>query len=160
MNAIVDIISKEVLSVFEGAAPDQIPAGRVVIRLVDVPNLFNATTHTRVFERYEVAGAKVTRFWKVTEKTPQELYEAQLAKGYTDPTTGIKLKTTEHAQAKFGQLATLLSAALSAGAVAPSAPHRIYDFSEAEHNLPTVELMALLLRYGFFCAQLFIDHAP
>lgn len=93
-------------------------------------------------------------------QTQAEIYETHLDLGYVDAATGIKLKTTESAQAKFAQLVTLLSVALQANAVQPTTTQEFYDFDDAAHTLPISAIIALLMRYGFFCANLFNTYAP
>lgn len=111
------------------------------------------------------ANADADLAWAIAHPTPpvptrQQVYEAQLAAGYLDSATGLKLKTTEYAQGKFTSQVALLNLALSAGACSPTTPQTIWDFAGQPHTLATSDLLALMLRYGVFCTQLFANYAP
>ena len=89
-----------------------------------------------------------------------QIYAAQLAAGYTDEATGIKLKTTEQAQSKFTQGLVLIARALDAGQLTDESTFSIWDFDNVEHVLTVADYRALILRYGLFCQQLFNVYAP
>ena len=94
------------------------------------------------------------------EPTEEDIYIAQLNSGYEDATTGIKLKTTERAQAKFTSQVALIQLALSAGAIDGQTAQTFFDFSDAAQQLTTADFLALMLRYGAHCQYLFINYAP
>jgi hypothetical protein len=93
-------------------------------------------------------------------KTDAEIYADQLAAGYLDPVTGIKLKTTEGAQAKFTSQVTLLQVAIGAGALTTSSPTQLWDFDDNPHTLTVAQAFGLLLRYGLHCQTLFATYGP
>jgi hypothetical protein len=160
MKALVDISLRRVLSVFDGTIPADLPRGQVAMRLVDEPATYNAETQTRVFDRYEIAGAKVTRIWTVAAKTPAQIYAEHLAAGYVDAVTGYKLKTGEYDTMKFTQQLVRLNSKLQNGDMLPTDLQSFWDFNDVEHELPAAEMVALLDRYGDFCTELFNTYAP
>lgn len=160
MNAIIDLDPKLVVAFVESRPAASLPLGHILVPVVDDKPTCNLQTERLVLSLTEIAGAKVIRHYVVQALTAQEIYEQYLVAGYTDAITGLKLKTTEYAQAKFSQLVTLISTALAAGAVQPTDTQTIYDYAEEEQSLTVTALLALLLRYGFFCTQIFHDHAP
>ncbi len=92
------------------------------------------------------------------QPTQAEIYFAQQAQGYLDSETGLLLKTTEAAQSSFVRLLTLLREAESLGALPPTAI--IWDATNSPHELSVIDLRALMVRYGLYCAQLFAEFAP
>lgn len=92
---------------------------------------------------------------------PQDqIYADHLAAGFDDPVTGIKFKTVERAQAKFGRMCTLIDLATNQGAMSADSVVTLFDYSEAQHELTVAEFRALMLRYGIYCKQLFDQFAP
>ncbi|HLP26665.1 MAG TPA: hypothetical protein VK477_13375 [Acidobacteriota bacterium] len=89
-----------------------------------------------------------------------QIYAEQLALGFTDPVTGLKLKTTEYAIGKFTSAAQLVQLALSLGAIDAAAPQTFWDFTDVERTLPTSDFLALMLRYGVAVKQTFDTYAP
>ncbi|HVT74591.1 MAG TPA: hypothetical protein VHD61_15765 [Lacunisphaera sp.] len=89
-----------------------------------------------------------------------QIYDQQQALGYVDTATGLKLKTTEYAQAKFTSQVALVRLALSAGAIDDSTAQNFWDFDNAEQTLSTADFLALMLRYGLHCKTLFDTFAP
>ncbi|WP_438482725.1 hypothetical protein [Oleiharenicola lentus] len=97
--------------------------------------------------------------------TPAQIYAAQLAVGFLDADTGVKLKTTERARSMFTSQATLIQLALGVlplEARAPflASPQQIWDFNDEEQTLSTADLIGLLLRYGQHWQTLFNQYAP
>lgn len=92
--------------------------------------------------------------------TAAQIYAEQQSLGYLDATTGLKLKTTEHAQAKFTSQVALVQLALSAAVITPATPQTIWDFADAEQELSTADFLGLMLRYGLHCKTLFDEYAP
>lgn len=92
--------------------------------------------------------------------TAAQIYADQQALGYVDIPTGLKLKTTENAQAKFTSQVTLLQLALSAGAITTATPQTFWDYADVEQTLTTGDLFALMLRYGMHCKTIFDQYAP
>lgn len=157
--AIVNLAAQEVVGLTNDTSAI-LPVGQAYFRYQEIGVPFDPATHREVFSHDQIVGAKVIRHFAIEPLTQQEIYDRHLAAGYVDATTGLKLKCTEYAQAKFTQLVTLLSTALAAGAVQPTDLQTIFDFDNTEHELSVADLLALLLRYGTHCAQLFRDHAP
>jgi len=89
-----------------------------------------------------------------------QIYDTKLAEGYTDATTGFKLKATEYAQTKFGQDYVRIDAKIKMGAIAASDLQVFWDIENVEHSLPANDLLALLIRYSDYCATLFGLYAP
>lgn len=122
------------------------------------------------FEAMTVAGfeawraAEIAGGWaptvEVAEPSEQEIYEAQLAAGYEDATTGIKLKTTERAWQMFSAQVTLIQVALNAQAITTSTPQTFFDFHGQQQALTTGQFIGLMLRYGAHCREIFINYAP
>jgi hypothetical protein len=108
----------------------------------------------------EIAGGWAPPPAPPVQKTDAEIYAEHLALGFTDPVTGIKLKTTEGAQAKFTSQATLLQVALGAGAITVASNTQVWDFNDSPHTLTVGAALGLLLRYGLHCQQLFADYGP
>lgn len=160
MRAILNVRTKEVISVFDGAMPGDRAADQVIVPVVENPAEFDPSTHKRTLDRYEISAAKVIRHWIVAEKTPQEIYDEHLAAGYVDAETGLKLKTTERAIELFSQLASHIVLALSLNEVELSTSRVIFDYDDAPHELTIGDLRPLLYRYGLHCAQIHHDYAP
>lgn len=96
--------------------------------------------------------------------TPQlsdeQIYAEHLAAGYDDPVTGLKLKTVERAQAKFGRMCTLIDLGVSQGVMTSESMVTLFDFNEAPHELTVTAFRALMLRYGLHCKTVFDLYAP
>lgn len=100
--------------------------------------------------------------WSVEAGEPDEyaVWQQHLDAGYEDQVSGIKLKTTVEAQEYFAHMVTLLTLAMSAGAIDSNTVQAIWDYDGVSHNLTTGDTLALLLRYGIFCQQLFNLYKP
>lgn len=93
-------------------------------------------------------------------QTDAEIYAAQQALGYLDTTTGIRLKCTEYAQAKFTSQVALTRLALSLGAITGATEQTLWDADNTEHTLSTDAFLLLMLRYGMHCKAIFDQYAP
>lgn len=114
---------------------------------------FDPETQTRKFKRYDIVSGSVYVVFDFFSKTADEIYKDKLDAGYLDTETGIKLKTTQSAQAEFSQTMVLMN-------MLPDGTYSIWDYNDAELKLPKADIVALLGRYGTFCYQLFCDYAP
>ena len=160
MKAIVDIAEGRVTQVVADDVRTALPAGQAYLRLVEVKPEIDAATHRLQLIGDEIAGAKVVRRWGAIPLTSEQIWQGHLDAGYVDALTGIKLKTTEYAQAKFSQAEIWLKSALEQGALTPASQQTIFDFDDVERTLSVAELRGLLLRYGFHCVQIFNNYAP
>lgn len=109
---------------------------------------------------YVISPHDVNKRWTVTAIPDAEAYAMKLAEGYTDATTGKKLKTTESAQAEFTKQNSLYELALKKGAVTESTEVTFWDFEDNPHVLTLSEYQNLLLRYGLYCQYLYANFAP
>jgi hypothetical protein len=158
MKALLDINTSNVFLVADDTAPTK---GQIFVPIYrDLPKHDPlAYDSEETAPKYDGKRAVIT--YKLKALTPAESYTKRLSRGsYTDAPTGLKLKITESAQAKFTQQFTLLTAALAAGVTNPQDEQTFYDYKDEEKKLSTTDLLALLLRYGTYCQKVFIDYAP
>jgi hypothetical protein len=89
-----------------------------------------------------------------------ELYQTAIESGYLDETTGVKLKTTKHAQEMFTALVTMLQEGISLGLITNDTLQVIWDFNNEPVTLTVLQIRQLLFRYGMHCKTFFDDYAP
>lgn len=106
---------------------------------------FNQDTHSCALENGE---------WVVSPKTPLSLEEV-LSKGFFDDATSIRLRATEDDQNRYGRLVLLSQLGLTKGYISLETEQSIWDFDGEERRLTTSDLLGLILRYGFWCKQVY-----
>jgi hypothetical protein len=87
-------------------------------------------------------------------------WQIALTAGYFDADTGIKLKTTPNAQQQFTAFSALMREGLELGAISNETMQTVWDYSDASHQLTTLQTRGLLFRYGVHCKTLFDALAP
>jgi hypothetical protein len=92
--------------------------------------------------------------------TDQQIYEAQLAPGFSDALTGVRLKCTDSAQSKFTRMLVLLDLAMAAGLMTDATEVEIWDYDDAPQTITVAAFHGLMLRYGVHCKALFDQFAP
>ncbi len=96
----------------------------------------------------------------VQAPTQQEIFDAQLALGYLDAPSGIKLKTIQRAQNRFTSMVTAIELALSVGAKQLTDEETIWDFADEPHVLPIANFRVLMLRYAAHCKAVHAEYSP
>ena len=80
--------------------------------------------------------------------TPRDF---ELAKGYLDAASGIKLKATIEAQARFTSLVTGMQVAEKLGQADNTSTVEITDYDDVPRPMSWIELQILMLRYMVYC---------
>lgn len=158
MKALLDISTKNVFLVEDGTKPAK---GQMLVPIHhDVPP-HDPLAVELVATAPKFDGSKAVINYSLRSLSPAESFAKRLARGsFSDPVTGVRLKITESAQNKFTQEYMLLSADLASGLVQPTDLRAFYDFNDEPRQLAAADLQALLLRYGRYCREVFIAHAP
>jgi hypothetical protein len=92
--------------------------------------------------------------WVINDKPPITLEEVWLT-GYTDVPSSIRLRATESDQNRYGRLVLLSQLGISKGYISLDTTQSIWDFDGQEHRLSTGDLLSLIVRYGFWCKQMY-----
>lgn len=79
-------------------------------------------------------------------------YDNELAKGYLDAETGIKLRADSTAQRKFTSQLLLLRTAVEYATAPTDMPVRLWDYDGNSHEIPFTAYVGLILRYGMYVA--------
>lgn len=93
-------------------------------------------------------------------RSAEEIWADKLAGGWTDPVSGIKLKTNEAARNLFIGQFVLIQAGIMGGKIQPTDNRSIWDADEVEHKLSAYEILELLGRYGAAWEGMFNKFAP
>ncbi len=88
------------------------------------------------------------------------LWAAFLEDGWTDPTTGIKLRTTVDSRDAFAGFITMLQEGIDLGAITNASPTSIWDYNDTERQMTVLEARQLLFRYGIAWKTAFDTYAP
>jgi putative cell wall-binding protein len=91
---------------------------------------------------------------EAVENTKEYVYST----GYFDHDTQITLKATEDAQTKFTKMVTLLNTALMVGAINSNTPQYFFDINDELKQLTTGEFLGLMIRYGLWAQQVFVNY--
>lgn len=92
--------------------------------------------------------------WVINDK-PTITLEEVWATGYTDGSLSIRLRATENDQNRYGRLVLLSQLGISKGYISLDTMQSIWDFDGQEHRLSTGDLLNLIVRYGFWCKQMY-----
>ncbi len=93
-------------------------------------------------------------------KAQLQSYESALNDGWTDDVTGVKLKTTKHAQEMFTGLVTMLQEGISLGLITNDTEQVIWNYDNEPVTLTVLQIRQILFRYGMHCKSFFDEYAP
>ncbi len=96
--------------------------------------------------------------WATAQAQPGQAvaaWQAQLAAGYQDATTGITLGMQTADITLLNGLSSILDKMLAGGAITTSSTERVIDINGVQHTLTVSDLQALLLRYGTAVLQFY-----
>ena len=95
--------------------------------------------------------------WVVPTLTPQQVFDAAVAAGYTVPgvTPPLVLDLGSETRATFTGLMVLLNSLMSSGQLLGSSQQTITGHDGTPRSLPVSQIEAILLGYGVYYANLF-----
>ena len=109
--------------------------------------------HALVSQLQDVLSQMQVKLNGVLELKPEIMpYDNALAAGYTDETTGIKLRADSTAQRKFTSQLLILRTAVEYAGAPTNMPVQIWDYNGAVQSLPFTDYVGLMLRFGMWVA--------
>jgi chaperonin cofactor prefoldin len=109
--------------------------------------------HALVSQLNDVLGQMQVKLQGALELKPEIMpYDNALAAGYTDETTGIKLRADSTAQRKFTSQLLILRTAVEYGGAPTNMPVQIWDYNGAVQSLSFTDYVGLMLRFGVWVA--------
>ena len=140
----------------ENTVGDLEPVASIATTLSQIANDINTLKMQMngIESRYTQREEKHAQLTAVVESelllpvTPRDL---ELEKGYLDAASGIKLKATIEAQARFTSLVTGMQVAEKLGQADNNTPVEITDYDDVPRSMSWIELQILMLRYMVYC---------
>ncbi len=96
----------------------------------------------------------------LTRDQELQIFQGILNQGYTDSSTGIKLKADQTSINWFTSQITALKEGIDLGAITNDTIQSVWDYDDVEHKLTVLEIRQLLFRFSIYITQIFAQYAP
>lgn len=112
------------------------------------------------YEKYIQDNAALKPAVIPSQPDDADVWAKKLDDGWTDPVSGIKLRTDKGAKTMFAEMIVWIREGLDLGQLTEDMMTPIYDYYSKPHNLTIRQIRELMFRYGLAWKTMYDEVAP